>query len=68
MNNKTFKKAIEIECSSNEEKMKVGQCIHCQLSGNKDYIDSNILLNIDEDCIVRLIIFNECKNAPRILI
>ena len=68
MNNKTFKKKIEIECSSNEEKKKVGELIHNQLAGNKDYIDSNILLNIDEDCKVVLIIFNECKNEPTILI
>lgn len=68
MSNKTFKKAIEIECSSNEEKMEVGKLIHNQLKGNQDYIDNNIILNIDEDCKVIVIIFNECKEEPTILI
>ena len=68
MANKTFKKAIEIECSSNEEKMKVGELIHNQLVGNEDYINNNIVLNIDEDCKVILVMFNECKNEPKILI
>lgn len=65
---KTFKKAIEIECSSNEEKMEVSRKIHNQLVGNKDYIDSNIVLNHDEDCKVMVIIFNECKEEPEIII
>ena len=68
MADKTFKKAIEIECSSNEEKMRVGESIHNQLVGNEDYINNNIILNIDEDCKVILVIFNECINEPEILI
>ena len=68
MDNKAFKKAIEIECSSNEDKMMVGEAIHNQLVGNEDYINNNIILNIDEDCKVILVIFNECKNEPKILI
>ena len=68
MANKTFKKTIEIECASNEEKMRVGESIHNQLVGNPDYINSNILLNVDEDCKVILVIFNECQNEPEILI
>lgn len=65
---KTFKKAITIECSSNEEKMEVSRKIHNQLVGNKDYIDSNIVLNHDEDYKVMVIIFNECKEEPEIII
>ena len=68
MDKKQFKKAIEIECSSNEEKMKVGELIHNQLKGNQDYIDNNIILNVDEDCKVIVIIFEECKEEPKILI
>lgn len=59
--NKGIKKIIEIECSSNEEKIKVGELINNQLVSNKDYIDNSIILNIDGDCKVRLTIFNECK-------
>lgn len=65
---KTFKKAIAIECSSNEEKMAISRKIHCQLVGNKDYIDSNIVLNHDEDCMVMVFIFNECEEMPEIII
>lgn len=65
---KTFKKAIEIECSSNEEKMEVSRKIHNQLVGNKDYTNSNIVINHDEDCIVLVVIFNECKEEPEIII
>jgi hypothetical protein len=68
MDKEVFKKIIEIRCLSNEEKMKVGTLIHEQLAGNKDYIDSNIVLNIDEDCKVILIIYPECEEEPRILI
>ena len=63
---KHLKKAIEIECASNEEKMKIGKSIHDQLKGNEDYINNNIILNIDEDSKVILVIFNECKNEPKI--
>lgn len=68
MDNKLFKKYIEIECSSNEEKVKIGELIHNQLKGNEDYINNNIILNIDEDSKVILVIFNECKEEPKILI
>lgn len=65
---KSFKKAIEIECSSNDEKMKVSRLIHDQLVGNQDYIDNNIVLNHDEDCKVMVVVFNECKEEPEIII
>ena len=63
-----LKKVITIECSDNDEKMIVGNLIHKQLVGNKDYIDNNIILNIDTDNTVNLWIFKECKEIPQILI
>lgn len=54
---------------SEEECMKVGTSIHKQLVGNQDYIDNNILLNCTEgDNIVRLYVFRECENIPKITI
>ena len=62
------KMAIMIETESDEEKWRIGTLIHEQLRGNQDYIDSNILLNMDDPDTVRLYIFKECKNVPRITI
>ena len=63
-----LKKVITIECSDNNEKMAVGNLIHKQLRGNEDYINNNIILNIDTDNTVKLWIFKECKEIPQILI
>ena len=68
MENKTFRKAIEIECSSNEEKEKLGEKIHDQLVGNEEYINNNIILDMTEDCKIHIIVFNECQNEPDIYI
>lgn len=64
---KQWKKAIEIRCSSNDQKMRIRESIHNQLVGNEDYIDNNIILNLDEDCKVLVVIFNECKEEPTII-
>ena len=68
--NKTFKKIIVINCSSEEDRIITGKLIHEQLKGNKDYIDSNILLDIhsEPNYIIKLYIFEECKEIPKILI
>ena len=65
MNGK-IKYDITIETVNEDEKMAVGNSIHNQLVGNKDYIDSNIILNVDEYEKVRLLIFEECTNVPKI--
>ena len=65
MNGK-IKYDITIETMNEDEKMAVGNSIHNQLVGNKDYIDSNIILNVDEYEKVRLLIFEECTNVPKI--
>lgn len=49
-------KEIIIKCASNEERNEVGGRIHEQLSGNKDYIDSDIILNIDQNETVSLFV------------
>ena len=59
---------IQIEVQSEDEKKEIGNKIHKQLMGNQDYIDSNILLNIDEPYTIRLWIFKECKSVPSITI
>lgn len=53
---------IQIETSTEEEKLRIGNKIHNQLVGNKDYIDCNIVLNIDEPYTVRLWIYDDCVN------
>lgn len=65
MNGK-IKYDITIETANEDEKMAVGNSIHNQLVGNKDYIDSNIILNVDGYETVRLLIFEECTNVPKI--
>lgn len=62
------KKYIQIEVQTEEEKKVIGTKIHEQLIGNQDYIDSNIILNIDEPYMVRLWFFKECENVPSITI
>lgn len=63
-----LKMKITIECSDEKEQMNIGNYIHEQLVGNKDYIDSNILLNIDVENTIRLYIFKECEEIPTISI
>ena len=47
-------------------KGKIGTTIHKQLVGNDDYINDNIILNIDDDNTVNLFIFNEVTEFPKI--
>lgn len=63
-----IKRYIAIDCGSVEEKMKLGNSIHNQLAGNQDYIDSNIVLNLDEPYTVQLWFFKDCENIPPITI
>lgn len=57
---------ITIETVDEDEKMAVGSSIHKQLIGNKDYIDGNVILNVGGYETVRLLIFEECTNVPKI--
>lgn len=66
--NHRLKLEISIKTSTDEEKMRIGSEIHKQLQGNPDYIDSNIILNVDAGCEVWLGIFKECKEIPKITI
>lgn len=43
------------------EKYEVGKAIHDQLVGNPDYVESNILLNIDEPGTISLWVLAEAK-------
>lgn len=55
---------VTIKCASNEEKMALGSSIHEQLVGNHDYIENNIILNVDYDNEVQLWIDDSCKEIP----
>lgn len=62
----SLQRIVVIETADNEEKMRIGTSIHEQLRGNQDYIDSNIVLNVDDDCTIRLWILKACKEVPKI--
>ena len=61
-------KHICIKCVDDKEQMAVGNHIHEQLVGNKDYMNDNIILNTDEPCEVNVYIFKECKEIPTLVI
>ena len=65
---KNLKMHVTIRTTDEKEQERVGNSIHHQLMGNKDYIDSNIVLNIDVDNEVNLFIYKECENIPDIVI
>lgn len=59
---------ITIETENDDKKMEIGNHIHEQLVGNKDYVDCNIILNVDERNKIRLIVYDECEYVPPITI
>ena len=67
-------KQIIVKCENKEEMHKVRDSIHRQLAGSKDYVDSNVILNTDEDRNdgtsneVHVYIMDECKIKPRIIL
>ena len=63
-----LKMKLTIEVDDEKEQMKISNFIHEQLRGNKDYIDSNIVLNIDVENTIRLYVFKECAEIPTITI
>lgn len=65
---KDLKMHITIRTIDEKEQLRIGNSIHRQLVGNKDYIDCNIILNIDIGNEVNLYIYKECKNVPDIII
>lgn len=65
---KGLKQKIIIEVADEKEQMKVGTFIHEQLVGNKDYINNNIILNIETENIIEVLIFEECTDVPVISI
>ncbi len=63
------KRVITIRTSTEQEKLEVGTKIHNQLVGNDDYINTRILLNMDDDeNIVTLTIFEDSETIPEIKI
>ncbi len=65
---KQLKMHVTIRTVDDKEQMRVSNSIHHQLMGNKDYVDNNIILNIDMDNEVNVYIFKECENVPAIII
>ena len=57
---------MTIELSNADDRMAIGTAIHEQLRGRQDYIDSNIILNIDTDYAVELYVMSDCKELPKI--
>ena len=50
---------VKITVDTKNEKERIGTRIHEQLIGNPDYIDSRIILNIDEDKDILLYIYDD---------
>ncbi len=57
---------MTIELSDADDRTAVGTAIHEQLRGKQDYIDNNIILNIDTDYAVELYVMSDCKELPKI--
>lgn len=69
MINNYLKMHVCITVNDNKEQMTIGNNIHEQLAGNSDYVDNNIILNIDSPNQVNLYVYNTCKNEiPSIVI
>lgn len=64
----TLMAIVTIETADNDEKMRIGTDIHEQLRGNLSYINNDIILNVDEDCKVRLWIDKNCESIPDIIL
>lgn len=58
---------FNIYMSSDEEKKELGAKIHKHLMENPDYVSGNIVLNIDQTCIINVDIYKECKNVYDII-
>lgn len=65
---KGLKEEITIVCKDEKEQMDLGNHIHHQLRGNADYINNNIILNIDTENTIKLYVYEECKERPTITI
>ena len=68
-----IRRFVRIETETEDDMLAIKERIHDQLVGNKDYIDSNIVLNgsddrLENDCAVHLYIFDECEYIPPITI
>jgi len=65
-------KEIIIKLNNEESKYKALEEIHKQLKGNQDYIDSNIILNDDNegstDHRVNIYITEDVKQIPKIIL
>lgn len=63
-----IKMRIIIKVKNNEEKMTIGTKIHEQLRGNEDYVNNNIILNVDDPNMINIYIFEDCQHIPEITI
>lgn len=59
---------LNIKTETEEQKAALGAAIHEQLAGNPDYVNSNIILNIEDECLVKLIILKNATWIPDIAI
>lgn len=59
---------VRIETKSKQECTAIGTTIHDQLVGNQDYIDCNIILNIDNGNDIFIWVDPICKEIPEVRI
>ena len=60
-------RSYRFKCRDEKDTMELADRIHEQLSGNVDYINDNIVLNIMKSKnVVRVFIFEECTYIPRL--
>lgn len=59
---------ISIEVRNRDEQLALGGKIHKQLMGNADYVDCNIIVNIEEVNEINIYIFKECTCIPELKI
>lgn len=65
---KDLKMHIKITVTDDKEQLSIANAIHEQLRGEPDYVNNNIVLNIDTDGEINLYVFKECMHVPTITI
>lgn len=63
-----IKRVIDIEVRNGDEQAEVRDSICSQLVGNEDFINNNIIVDTQDPNYVTVVIFEECKTIPKILI
>ena len=62
------KREVIIKCPNKSEQFALGNSIHEQLRGNQDYIDSRIVLFLNEENQIIFTVFSDAAEVPSIVI